>query len=232
MGRKTFRQSRSAERRMVKTLIRQTMLCLIIVLLAILIKKMDAAMAAQTLNAVQSVMARDYSAEDIRETMVRAGKSISALPAAVGRSVKEGQEQNRYIQPCNEEALVMVFGMQESGNGGMQGEAADGSGQGSTYSGLRYAAEHELQVYASSGGTVLSVEGEPGRRRIRISHGGEVETQYAGCCSVYVEPLQKVRRGELIASVAPAQVPGEESCLTFSVWKNGESADPADYIRF
>lgn len=213
-----------------KTLLRQTVLCLLIVLLAILIKKLDQAMESQTLATVQTFMSQDYSSlipernekseegesskkENMRQSAKKVLQTLASLPAAIETSVAQGQEKTRYIAPCNEEALNMTF----------DSDTTDASNK------LRYCPDQsELQVYACSGGTVLSVEDEGGCKVIRIEHGGKIQSQYEGCCSVYVEPLQKVRKGELIASVTQ----GEESCLTFSMWKGETPVDPSDYIQF
>lgn len=193
-----------------KTLIRQIIVCLIIVLVAIVVKKMDHAMTNRALDTVQTFMEKDYSNMEMIDSAKSVFSHLRGFPETVETAIAEGRRQMNFIEPSNEENLAMTFG----------GESG--------YEGLKYSSEEELQVHASSGGTVLSVEGEAGNQRVRISHGGEVETQYAGCSNVYVKPLEKVRKGQLIASVAP----GEQSCLTFSLWKGSESVNPADYIEF
>lgn len=193
-----------------KTLIRQIVVCVVIVLLAIIIKKMDYAMTNRALDTVQTFMQKDYSGTEAADTAKSVFAQLGNLPDAVESAIEQGKKQMDFIQPSDAEALAMTFG----------GESG--------YEGIKYSSEKELQVHAASGGTIIAVEGEEGNQRIRISHGGELETQYAGCSEVYVSPLEKVRKGQLIASVAP----GDQSCLTFSMWKDGASLSPADYIEF
>lgn len=193
-----------------KTLVRQIIVCLIIVLLAILVKKMDHAIGNRALDTVQTFMQKDYSNMELIDSAKSVFSQMGSLPASVETAIEEGRKKLDFIQPSDEEALAMTFG----------GDVG--------YEGMKYSSEKELQVYASSGGTVIGVEGAAGGRRIRISHGGELETQYAGCTRVYVKPLEKVRKGQLIASIAP----GDQSCLTFSMWKGRDSVNPADYIEF
>lgn len=200
-----------------KTLVRQIIICIVIVLFAIAVKKMDHAMTNRALDTVQTFMQKDYSGMAIVDSAKTVFSHLGSLPEAVEMAMADGRRQLAFIEPCNAEALIMTFGGQ--GN-------TDGSER--SYAGMKYSSEQELQVYASSGGTVIAVEGEEGNQRVRISHGGELETQYAGCTAVYVKPLEKVRKGQLIASVTP----GDQSCLTFSMWKGGDAVNPADYIAF
>lgn len=108
--------------------------------------------------------------------------------------------------PCNETGSMTV--------------AADTSSKIYNFSG-----EKELQVYASCGGTVKEIlDG-----RIVISHGNGLETVYDGCTAVYVSPLQKVRRGEMIASI---QGEGEEKPqLDFQILKQQQSVDIGEYLH-
>ena len=82
----------------------------------------------------------------------------------------------------------------------------------------------ELQVFSSAGGTVVKVEDS----RILISHGNGLETVYEGCTDIYVEPLQKVWRGELIGSICPVEERIPE--LMFQILKEQEPVDIGDYF--
>ena len=82
----------------------------------------------------------------------------------------------------------------------------------------------ELQVFSSAGGTVVKVEDS----RILISHGNGLETVYEGCTDIYVEPLQKVWRGELIGSIRPVEERIPE--LMFQILKEQEPVDIGDYF--
>ena len=56
------------------------------------------------------------------------------------------------------------------------------------------------QVYAVSGGTVIAV-GEDDRygKYVKITHGKEAESMYGNCKEVYVRPLERVKKGQVIA---------------------------------
>ena len=199
--------------KMGRTLVYQILICLVIVFLVIVIKRMDNAMANKALESMQAFMNKDYSHMQIVDSAKAVFSHLGRLPETIESAVDAGRREMDFIPPSKEEALVEAFG-ENQGDGG--------------YGRLRYRAENELQVYASSGGTVISVSGEEGNKLVKITHGGELETQYAGCTWVYVNPLDKVKKGQLIASVAP----GEQACLTFSMWKDKEAVNPGDYIAF
>ena len=56
------------------------------------------------------------------------------------------------------------------------------------------------QVYAVSGGTVIAVgENEEYGKYIRIAHGKEAESVYGNIRQVFVRPLERVRKGQVIA---------------------------------
>ena len=84
--------------------------------------------------------------------------------------------------------------------------------------------KEEMMVYSSLGGTVLQIlDG-----KIRISHGNGLETVYTGCSDVYVNPLQKVRKGELIASIRGLDDQAPE--LGFQILKEQQPVDIGDYL--
>ena len=82
----------------------------------------------------------------------------------------------------------------------------------------------EMQVFSSAGGTVVTAD----QGRIVISHGNSLETVYEGCTDIYVQPLQKVWKGELIGSIRPVdeQIPE----LEFQILKEQEPVDIGDYF--
>ena len=64
--------------------------------------------------------------------------------------------------------------------------------------------------------------------RIVISHGNGLETVYEGCTDIYVQPLQKVWKGELIGSIRPVDEITPE--LEFQILKEQEPVDIGDYF--
>ena len=59
-------------------------------------------------------------------------------------------------------------------------------------------------------------------------HGDNIVSIYGGCSNVYVKSLEKVKKGQLIASISPEN----NGYLKFELWANDEIVNPADYIQF
>lgn len=154
---------------------------------------------------IQDVVCRlkEYAQTDYgtQQAVETFGQGLSAVLSA------EGSPQ--MVWPCNEiESMAL---------------SADSESKCYSFSSDR----GELQVYASCGGTVEEIlDG-----RIVISHGNGLQTVYAGCTSIYVEPLQKVRKGQLIASVAAGSKPQQEPQLRFQILKQQQAVDIGDYLH-
>jgi len=55
-------------------------------------------------------------------------------------------------------------------------------------------------IYAVCGGTVIAAgEDEKLGRYIKIAHGNKSESTYGHCSTVYVRPLERVKKGQIIA---------------------------------
>jgi murein DD-endopeptidase MepM/ murein hydrolase activator NlpD len=61
-----------------------------------------------------------------------------------------------------------------------------------------------------------------------VVHGDDIVSIYGGCTHIYVESMEKVKKGQLIASVSPEN----NGLLSFELWVEDEIVNPADYIDF
>jgi len=94
---------------------------------------------------------------------------------------------------------------------------------------VEFQSEKEIQVYASAGGTVSEIgDDAEGNKYIRIYHGNKLTSLYGGCTSTYVTALEKVKKGQMIGSVAA----GEGHKLSFEIWDDAKLLDPSEYIAF
>lgn len=149
----------------------------------------------QAMDSLLEYAATDY---DTRQVMETASHGISNILTA--------KSTPQLSWPCNERETMAL--------------AADSSSKAYSFS-----SEEEMQVYASSGGTVQEIlDG-----RIVISHGNGLETVYDGCTDVYVQTLQKVRKGEMIASIAKGTE--EPAQLRFQILKEQQAVDIGDYLH-
>ena len=199
-----------------KTLIRQIIACIIILLLVIVIKKMDIAIANKSLETFHTYLGKEYTGEEILESAKEVFSNVSEIPASVFVSVEEANKRLAFSPPASEAAVISTFGEQS---------AYYGQNQYGFERGMKFYSDNEIQVYAAGGGTVAEV-GEGGY--IKVTHGNNVESVYRGCTNIYVVPLEKVKKGQLISSIANE----EENVLTFELWIDGEVVNPADYIEF
>jgi len=153
----------------------------------------------KVLDAMDSLL--EYGATDYSTKQVAAAVSrgVSALITA--------DSSPQMVWPCNEAETMAL--------------AADSSSKAYSFS----SADREMQVYAACGGTVQEIlDG-----RIVISHGNGLETVYDGCTNVYVQTLQKVRKGEMIASIVKGE--GEQPQLSFQILKEQQAVDIGDYLH-
>ncbi len=199
----------------------QLAICILIVLAVIVIKKMDIAIANRALETFHTQMTTDLSGDDLAASAKSVFAQIKVLPSAVEEGGFGSGKKLSFSPPANETAAVSVFGKQE----GYYGKAESGFERG-----MKFYSQEELQVYAVGGGTVAEVgeSSEYGGTLVKITHGNEIVSLYGGCTKVYVKPLEKVKKGQLIASVSP----GGDNCLRFELWVNGKIVNPADYIAF
>jgi murein DD-endopeptidase MepM/ murein hydrolase activator NlpD len=94
---------------------------------------------------------------------------------------------------------------------------------------MKFQSDEELQVFSIGGGIVseIGVSDQYGKY-IKIVHGDDIVSIYGGCSQIYVQSLEKVKKGQLIASVSPEN----NGYLSFELWVDDEIANPADYIEF
>ncbi|MBQ8590236.1 MAG: M23 family metallopeptidase [Firmicutes bacterium] len=132
-------------------------------------------------------------------------EAISVVSDSIS-TVLSAETQPEFSWPCNESHSLAL--------------AADSSSRAYTFS----SDLEELQVFSSCGGTVSQISDS----RIVISHGNGFETVYEGCTDLYVQTLQKVRRGELIGSVRSSGDDRPE--LGFQLLKEQQAVDIGEYI--
>ncbi len=100
----------------------------------------------------------------------------------------------------------------------------------SMHEGLDIGAPYGEDILATADGVVISAGVKRGfGRHVHLNHGYGVETLYAHAVSLHVQPGQKVKRGELIASVGST---GSSTAphVHYEVRVNGISVDPRLFV--
>lgn len=200
-----------SKKRMGQTLIKQVILCIIIILLVIIAKRMDIAIVNKAVETFHTQITKDYTAKDIANTAKSAFNQVKDSTVTIVASLRGGEKAIEFAPPSDEDGTLSVSA---AGDGGKT---------------MFFLSDEEIQVYAAAGGTVSEI-GTLGNtdKYIKITHGNDIISLYGGCTEVYVQALEKVRKGQIIGTVAA----GEERHLSFEVWVDGELKDPTDYIVY
>jgi len=208
------------KRRWGATVIKQIMVCIVIVLLIIVIKKMDIAIVNESIETFKAMVTEDFTASDIKETAKETFSKIKDIPDSIIASFRSSEAKLAFSPPTDEAAVISTFGEKTS----YYGEEKNGFERG-----MKFTSEKELQVYAVGGGTIADInQSSQYGQYIIITHGDNINSIYGGCTKVYVEPLEKVKKGQLIASISPEN----DGFLCFELWVDGEIAAPTEYIEF
>lgn len=202
------------------TILKQTIVCVIIVLLVILIKKMDIAIVNSGVETIKAKLDQDYRVSEVLSAAKNTALKIKDVPGTIADAFKESERKLAFSPPADEEAIVSTFGKKSS-----YFEKPENGFE----RGLKFSSDKELQVFSIGGGTVTEV-GQSAQygQYVKIFHGEDVYSIYGGCTNVYVKSLEKVKKGQLIASVSPEN----NGLLSFELWVEGEVVNPASYIAF
>lgn len=202
------------------TVVKQIMVCIVIVLLVIVIKKMDIAIVNESMETFKAVLSNDYTASELVASAKETVAKIKEVPGSITASFKTSGKRLAFSPPTDEAAVVSTYG--EKSN--YFGKEESGFERG-----MKFSSETELQVYAVGGGTVAEIsQSSQYGQYIKMTHGNNINSIYGGCTKIYVKPLEKVKKGQLIASISPEN----NGYLSFELWVDGEIVNPANYIEF
>ncbi len=202
------------------TLLRQILICIVIVLLVIVIKKMDIAIVNKGLDNVQARLDRDYKVAEIFQGTKNLAARVKKVPESIAAAFQRGETRLAFSPPADEAAVIATFGEK---TGYFEAE------ENGFERGMKFQSDKELQVYSVGGGIVSEIgESSQYGKYIKLVHGDDIVSIYGGCTQIYVESLEKVKKGQLIASISPEN----NGYLSFELWVDEEIVNPADYIDF
>jgi len=202
------------------TIIKQIMVCIIIILLVIVIKKMDIAIVNKSVETIESKLSSDYTVGEIALMAKENVLKIKDVPNSIREAFLDSEKKLAFSPPTDEAAIISTFGEKTS---------YFGAEQTGFERGMKFSSDKEFPVYSVGGGTVAEIgESSQYGKYIRISHGNKTESIYGGCTKIYVKSLEKVKKGQMIATVSP----DNNGYLSFELWVDGEIANPASYIQF
>lgn len=202
------------------TLVKQILVCIIIVLLVIVIKKMDIAIVNQSIETFKAALNHDYKAAEIVDSAKNLASKAKDIPENIVAAFKQSESKLAFSPPADEDAIISTFGEKS----GFFGSETSGFERG-----MKFQSDQELQVYSVGGGIVSEIgESSQYGKYIKIVHGDDVVSIYGGCTQIYVQSLEKVKKGQLIASVSPEN----NGHLSFELWVDDDIVNPASYIEF
>ena len=191
-----------------RTLVKQLILCIFILLFIILAKWIDHAALNKAMEDLGQQLNKNYTVSDFLSVGKTAVGRLKEGTMTVVAALIDGNKHMEFTSPTDQPGTYTAS--QTPGNSGKS---------------VQFEATKELQVYAIAGGTVAEIGLES--PYIKISHGNDIYSLYGGCTTVYVKPLEKVKKGQMIGSVSAGEQP-----LLFELWIDGKLADPASYIDF
>lgn len=171
---------------------------------------------------VCSVMLCGIAGAPISEDLF-GGNTVSAAPMinkimidpkAAAQDDYEADYQDGLMRPVEGVAVT-------AGYGGYRGHVGADLTENGIYGREIFAAADGIVMYAS-------YKGRYGNRVV-IDHGNGVETLYAHCAQLMVKPGDKVKQGDVIATVGETgNVTGPH--LHFELHVNGKTVDPMPYV--
>jgi murein DD-endopeptidase MepM/ murein hydrolase activator NlpD len=192
--------------------VRQFFFCLVIVLAILIVKKVDNAVIKTSFNAIKTQFTQHSTVADMGSDAVAAANRLQKGTKTIVSSLFGSKGGPDFSSPAD---IAGVYSASQS-------DAALGKT-------LEFYTDKEIQVYAAAGGTVSEIGTDiEGNSYIKIYHGSDISSLYGGCTSTYVKALEKVKRGQIIASVAE----GEEHVLRFEIWEKDRLANPSSFISF
>ena len=200
-------------------LVIQIIICIFVIGAVFLLKQMKWDQSDEAIAVFQSYLQKDYTTEEVIDSTVTLGQTILETPISAYENLVGQTASQQFILPCDEiTASVFESTMNKAEEGEIVSEHT-----------LEFVSDEEIQVYASNGGTVTELEYDEVSKRFSfcIIHENKIMTKYTGIGGIYVKDLQRVRKGDLIASI----IPGESNQLTFEIWEDGVQQNPYEYIK-
>lgn len=216
---KTRNFKRRYSKRKSTVILKQIFICILIITVIIGIKKINILAANNALAVFENQIQKEYKVSTLYDNTVTVIKKIPEIPETIYNKISMKKKQFAFNPPTDSENIISTFG-----------ESYDSASQSDSFQrGINYSSEKEMQVYTIGSGIVTEVSsGNQYGQYIKVNHGNETFSIYGGCTDIYVKPMQKVKTGEIIASVRS----GGNNELHFELWVNGEIVNPAQYIDF
>lgn len=212
-------------RKNTKTIIRnfivQIWICIIIIILVISIKKADITMTNKFLSIIETGLKYEYDFKNAPGKAVAVIKRIPEIPLKTAKIFTGKNKEYAFNPPIDQGEVISTFG-----------SSYDVATETSHFQrGIDYYSSKPMDVYAIGDGIVTEVgNSNVYGNYVKIHHGEQIFSIYGGCSSVYVKDTQKIKKGDILASIE--SVSSDPQYFHFELWVNGEIVNPEDYIDF
>ncbi len=193
-----------------KNLMLQLLACILIVVVIIGVKKADFVISNKVVDVFSNEMQKDITVENIFVGATEKVRELRDAFKSVSTQILHDNDTFAFNAPVDSLEQIPVF--------------ADSGG----ITGIQYTVTgDELQVFSAGDGTVTEIgTSDTIGKYIKINHDNDVFTIYGNCSNIYVTPLQKVKKSNILASVAKA----ESAVFSFEMYKDGKPVDPNDFF--
>ncbi|MFZ5969540.1 MAG: peptidoglycan DD-metalloendopeptidase family protein [Bacillota bacterium] len=208
-----------------RKLLKQILICIVIVLMVILIKSISTPFTNKTVDLMKESLNHQTDIKNTSKNIIKYAKELPQIPNKVASVFNtmgtEKISDIRFVTPIQGE-IISSFGEKTDSvfnNNGFQ-------------RGVDILIDESKDVLSASEGVVAEIgEGKNLGKFIKIKHNEELYTFYSKCSLITAEKGQQVKAGEKIAEMHK-ESNENNSFLHFEVWLNDKVVDPAKYIPF
>jgi len=226
------------------TIIRQIFFSVLILLVIIIIKNINAPITNYLSQNVQKAISDDIELKGLYEGIrdifkhIEKGEMLNADETGFDEEAVPASGEISALESIDVEGLDGNYCLGEEFITPLNGVL--GSGFGDRIHPIKNTVEfhHGIDIEAKSGdmikaalsGVVVEVDSQPSYGKyVKVWHSPGLETVYAHCSSLAVKKGQKVKQGDIISEVGDTGT-GVGTHLHFEIWKDGQPVNPTNYI--
>lgn len=208
-----------------KKLLSQIIVCILLVLLAILLKTINIPLTNRATEIIKTSLAENMDFKGSLNKIVRYAREVPKLPeraVEVFMSGDQSTDKNSSFIPPVQGVIVSNYGQYH-----------DAALNINTFQrGIDIKPSQTQDILAVEAGEIVEIgQSAALGKYIQIRHANNVVSLYGNCSEVIALRGNKVEKGEKIG-VIRATDREEEDYLHFELWIDGDVVDPTQYIEF
>lgn len=208
-----------------KKLLSQVVICIILVLLAILLKTINLPITNKATEAIKTSLSESMNLRGSFNKAIRYAREIPHFPEKAVAFFQNGEmpvhKDISFIPPIQGK-IVSNYG-----------EKYDAMLNVKTFQrGIDIEPNQQQDIVAIGPGEVIEIgESSTFGKYIQLQHSNNVISLYANCSEIAVQRGSKLEKGEKIGIINVAESE-QDKYLHFELWIDGDVVDPAQYIQF